>query len=402
MAHGAPPKSGSFGETYSRVAVAYDCFFPLTTGGGERLYVGFARELAHRGCSVDYLTSAHRDERPPSDFSVVEVSPALRLYDEDGVRRTSAALRFAWGLLRALRQRRDRYDLIIVSALPVLNVFAARLALMGSGTVVICDYLEVWGRRQWIDYAGGVTGRLGWLLQRAAIFLTPLATCHSELSAMHLRREGLRGEPVVSPGLIDTADAPAERSSARQPPYVLYAGRHIQDKRVEALPGAVAAARREIPGLQLRILGEGQSTPRVREAVAEVSGEEWVTLEGFVSQEALDAAIAGATCLANPSRREGYGLVVVEAAAHGTPSVLVADPGNASVELVVPGVNGFVAESVAPSDVGEAIVQVVRGGGQLRASTRVWFDDAIRSKTIVKTIDGVLAAVQGAHDGVKK
>ena len=48
-------------------------------------------------------------------------------------------------------------------------------------------------------------------------------------------------------------------------------------------------------------------------------------------------------CLVLPSRREGYGLVVIEAAAHGTPSVVVADPDNAAVELVTEGVNGFIA-----------------------------------------------------------
>ena len=44
-----------------------------------------------------------------------------------------------------------------------------------------------------------------------------------------------------------------------------------------------------------------------------------------------------------PSRREGYGLVVVEACAAGTPSVVVADPDNAATELIEEGVNGFVA-----------------------------------------------------------
>ena len=38
-----------------------------------------------------------------------------------------------------------------------------------------------------------------------------------------------------------------------------------------------------------------------------------------------------------PSRREGYGLVVVEAAARGVPSVVVADPDNAATELVQEG-----------------------------------------------------------------
>ena len=35
-----------------------------------------------------------------------------------------------------------------------------------------------------------------------------------------------------------------------------------------------------------------------------------------------------------PSRRAGYGMIVVEAAACGTPSILVREPDNAAVELI--------------------------------------------------------------------
>ena len=47
--------------------------------------------------------------------------------------------------------------------------------------------------------------------------------------------------------------------------------------------------------------------------------------------------MASALCMVPPSRREGYGLVVVEAAARGVPSVVVADPDNAATELVQEG-----------------------------------------------------------------
>ena len=49
-----------------------------------------------------------------------------------------------------------------------------------------------------------------------------------------------------------------------------------------------------------------------------------------------------------PSRREGYGMIVIEAAAAGTPSVVVAGADNAATELIEEGVNGFVAPSASP------------------------------------------------------
>ena len=67
-----------------------------------------------------------------------------------------------------------------------------------------------------------------------------------------------------------------------------------------------------------------------------------------------------------PSRREGYGLVVVEACAAGTPAVVVADPDNAATELIEEGVNGFVAASASPQDLAAAILRVRDAGPALR------------------------------------
>lgn len=380
-------------------AIAYDCLLPYTTGGGERLYRGYAEWLHARGRAVDYLTAVQWDGAavPSQDgFRIVPVTGRLRLYDQGGVRRTSAALAYAWGLFRTLLRSRKRYDVVIVSGLPLFNVFAARTALAGSGTRVVVDYLEVWGRRQWIEYVGAATGSLAWILQRLAIAMTPIATCHSQLTARALRADGFRGQLLVSPGLIDGDAGATPASSAASPPYVLYAGRHIPDKQVEALPGAVARAREQIGDLRLVILGTGPNRDAVEAAVDSVDGRAWTELPGFVSEERLTELMAGASVLANPSRREGYGLVVVEASAHGTPVVLVDDPRNAATELVQYGVNGFVSPSTAPVDLGSAIVDAIRGGESLRASTRRWYEDAVRTRTVERTVDAILSAVDPA------
>ncbi|MGC0368027.1 glycosyltransferase family 4 protein [Microbacterium sp. SLBN-111] len=378
------------------VAVAYDCLFPYSTGGGERQYRAFADELGAHGFDVDYLTAVQWDGTVPREegFRIVPVSGRLSLYSADGVRRIPAALTYAAGLFRALRRRRGRYDAVIVSGLPIFNVFAARLALLGTRTRLVVDYLEVWHRRQWVEYSGALTGNIAWLLQRAAIAVTPLATCHSQLSATRLRREGLRRPPLVSPGLIDGAVEAAPTAPASLPPYVLYAGRHIPDKRVEALPAAVAEARATIPDLRLVVLGSGPSTDRIRAEVARVDGTGWTDFPGFVDDAELDALMHGALALINPSRREGYGLVVVEANAHGTPVVLVADEGNAATELIDDGVNGVVAPTISPTDLARAIRAVADGGDDLRRSARAWYDTAVGTRTIRRTVEGIVSALQ--------
>jgi glycosyltransferase involved in cell wall biosynthesis len=117
-----------------------------------------------------------------------------------------------------------------------------------------------------------------------------------------------------------------------------------------------------------------------------------VDVPGFVSEERIDAALRRALCLVLPSRREGYGLVVIEAAARGVPSVVVAANDNAAVELVEQGVNGVVAFGVDAHAVSSAIVEVQAKGSALRASAAAWFEDRSESLSITGSLDRVVAA----------
>jgi glycosyltransferase involved in cell wall biosynthesis len=98
-----------------------------------------------------------------------------------------------------------------------------------------------------------------------------------------------------------------------------------------------------------------------------------VTAPGFVDAEEIDAALRRALCMVLPSEREGYGLIVVEASARGTPSVVVRAPDNAAVELVDDGENGVIAESAAPEHLAAAILRVHSEGLALRERTCEWF-----------------------------
>ncbi|WP_448629940.1 glycosyltransferase family 4 protein [Cellulomonas soli] len=367
-----------------RVAVAFDCFYPLSTGGGERQYRLFAETFVGEGAQVDYLTRRQWSGPAPvlDGVDVVAVSGPSELYDEHGGRRLLPAVRYAAGLFSHLVRARRRYDVLVVSALPVLNVFAARLALLGTRTRICADFLEVWRPEQWVEYSGPVVGRVACALQGLAVRVSPWVSCHSQMNARRLVAAGARRPPVVSPGLIHQVPEQDPGLEQRQPATVLYVGRHIPDKQVEVLPAAVAWARERVPGLRAVVLGEGQTTTRVAAEVARWGLQEVVDLPGFVSQERLDALLRDAAVLVNPSRREGYGLVVVEACATGTPVVLVDGVDNASVELVEEGVNGFVAAGVEPEVLGAAIVAAVEGGTALRASTRAWFEAVAPQRTV--------------------
>jgi glycosyltransferase involved in cell wall biosynthesis len=139
----------------------------------------------------------------------------------------------------------------------------------------------------------------------------------------------------------------------------------------------------------MEIFGDGPDREKVLRQVAEHGLEDVVDVPGFVPEERIDAALRRALCLVLPSRREGYGLVVIEAAARGVPSIVVRSADNAATELVNAS-NGLVADTSDPATLGAAIVQAQRRGQQLRVSASRWFIDNREALGIRSSIDRVL------------
>jgi glycosyltransferase involved in cell wall biosynthesis len=173
---------------------------------------------------------------------------------------------------------------------------------------------------------------------------------------------------------------------------VVFVGRHIPEKQATALVPAIARARARVPELRGEILGDGPARPQVLRLIAEHALNGAVEAPGFVDEDALRSILRSALCLALPSRREGYGLVVVEAAALGVPSVVVRGPDNAATELVEEGENGAVANSVEPSELAAAILRVHAAGPALRESTAAWYSRNADRLSLDRSLKKVLAA----------
>jgi glycosyltransferase involved in cell wall biosynthesis len=153
---------------------------------------------------------------------------------------------------------------------------------------------------------------------------------------------------------------------------------------------AMAQATERIEGLRGEFLGEGPERAALDEAIVAHGLQGIVTARGFAQTATVDAEMRRAMCMLLTSRREGYGLVVVEAAARGTPSVAVAGEDNAATELIVEGVNGTVAPRSDAESIADAIVRVHEAGVAMRQSTARWFAENERSLSLESSLEAVL------------
>jgi glycosyltransferase involved in cell wall biosynthesis len=146
------------------------------------------------------------------------------------------------------------------------------------------------------------------------------------------------------------------------------------------------------------VYGDGPERPQVLAAIAREGLDGVVVAPGFVDAAVVDAALRRVLCMVLPSRREGYGMIVVEAAACGTPSVVAAEPDNAAVELVDEGENGIIAASARPTDLAEAIVRVHEAGAALRETTAAWFERNSRRLSLEASLETVSEAYRETVD----
>lgn len=384
-----------------RVALVYDCLYPCTVGGAERWLRRLAEDLApdHR---VAYLTRRQwrRGEEPSIDgVEVVPVAPGGALYTAAGARRLLPLALFGVGVFLHFVRRRSSYDVVHCVSYPYTGLIALRLALLGRSDVrVFCEWIECPTAEYWRAYAGRLGGTLGRLVQRLCARLSPAAFVFSDLVASRLREEGFRGELHRLPGLWvgEPGAPPSGPANGAGTPLVLAAGRHVPDKRVDVVAEALTVARRDRPELRGVIVGDGPERPRLVTAVRELDPEGSIALPGFVERGRLEQLLGTAACYVSASVREGHGMAVFEAIARGVPAVVCRHPDNAATETVEEGVNGAVAPTAAPADIGAAILRVLAAGEGLRRSTEAWSEANAERFSAGRSIEQVRAAYGGA------
>jgi glycosyltransferase involved in cell wall biosynthesis len=120
-------------------------------------------------------------------------------------------------------------------------------------------------------------------------------------------------------------------------------GRLVPHKQVEHAIDAVARLATRWPKLRLEVVGSGWWLENlVRHAERRDVGDR-VTLHGWVDEQDKHEIIARSWVHVCPSVKEGWGVAIMEAAAHGVPSVAYRAAGGVA-ESIVDGRTGLLAD----------------------------------------------------------
>ncbi len=320
-------------------------------GGAERYLVTVAHGLAARGHDVTFRTAAYPGAVPE------EVVDGVRY-----VRRGGHYSMYPRALAATAGARPD-VVVDVQNGVPYLSPLATRAPVVN---LVHHVHREQWpvlfGPR--VAAAGWwVESRLGPAVYRRTRYVTVSAATRDELVHLGVDRERIT---VIHNG-TDAIAGDAPRSAT---PRLVVLGRLVPQKRVEVALSAAAALLPELPDLRVDVVGSGWWEPHVRDHVAALGIEDAVTLHGYVSEAEKHQLLASAWVHALPSLKEGWGLVVVEAGVHGTPTVAFRDAGGPA-DSVRHGETGLLVEGPVEGACSEAFAAALR---------RLLVDDDLRHR----------------------
>jgi glycosyltransferase involved in cell wall biosynthesis len=200
----------------------------------------------------------------------------------------------------------------------------------------VVTWHEVWGKEGWKTYIGRA-GSAPALLERLCVRLPDAIVAVSAGTSAKLAVLGAKSNRLHT--VLNSLDY--DQLVAIEPltpaPELLFIGRLLEHKHAELAIDATWILSTRGYDVHLGIVGVGPEEARLRAQVRDRGLDTRVTfLLTIESQQALWSLIRGSRVLLAPSVREGYGLVVAESLALGTPAVCALHPENESSNFIGP------------------------------------------------------------------
>jgi len=302
-------------------------------GGAEVFIHEVARQWVQEGHDVCIVASRFRGTDRLSVDDGVTVIRAGRLFDGSHHLRAPAAA------------ESTRPDVILESINTIPYWLPQRIRGTATATLVHQLARDVW-RMHLPSAAAGLAKRT------ESLFYRPYGTRHV-LAVSESTRADLMSVGVDDVSVIPQGGLGHQETLPKDPvPTLIFVGRLIENKRPDHAVEAFRFIRSEVPEARLWVVGDGKMKDQLASELP--PGAELV---GRLSRGELLARMGRAHLLIATSVREGWGLVVTEANALGTPAVTYDVPGLR--DSVRSGVTG-VTTSVAPDALAAAALSLLR------------------------------------------
>lgn len=316
-----------------KIAYVYDAIYPYIKGGAEKRIYELSKRLVAGGHEVHWFGVKWwkgKDVILQDGIYLHGVCKVESLYTEEGGRSIKEALIFGYKLLPSLVK--EDFDIIDAGNFPYFSCFSSKIASLLKGKPLVITWHEVWGS-YWYEYLGA-KGFFGKFVEKISTKLPHKHVAVSECTKRGLLALGVDEKKIeVIPNGIDF-DAIQKIPPSKKKCDVLFAGRLIREKNVDALIRAVSEIKKSMP-IKCRIIGEGPEKEKLRALSKNLGLQTNVEFLDFMpNYEDLIANMKSSELFVLPSSREGFSIVLLEAMASQTPVIAVESEKSAASEII--------------------------------------------------------------------
>jgi glycosyltransferase involved in cell wall biosynthesis len=225
--------------------------------------------------------------------------------------------------------------------MPFFPLFTMRLVCALKRRKLYATWHEVWGKKSWQEYMGGTGAYFAATVEWLAMKMPHVIIANSEHTTKRLHAMGVRQPVHTVPLGVDVESiltiTPHELKSD-----AIYIGRLLDNKNVDLLIRALKIVKQTKPDVSCIIVGQGPERTKLEKLASELGLYDNMTFfDAIESHEELYALIKASKMLVQPSTREGFGIVVIEAMACNVPAITTSHDMNAARDLIVEGRNGW-------------------------------------------------------------
>lgn len=354
-------------DTMRFLLVAFD--FKPQPGGIAEYSHHVAAGLDRRGHEVIVLT-LQRDKSESYDEKV-----PFRVHRADLPDSHPDGPRYQWAVYRTVRDAIETQDpdWLLHNALDKAT-HACWLAARQTDRP-LCTFVHGTGIRSRVsrnplDYENP----LSWLIERSRMksgtIRADRVVTVSDFTRRNLERAGVDADRItlVPPLIADTSgwtaddaqiEALHERFAVGDRDLILTVARLVERKGVDTVLESLAEHRSELPDLRYVVAGDGPDRDRLEAMTEDLGLRDTVTFAGFVDSDVKHHLYEIAEIFVMPNRElddgdvEGFGIVFLEANAHGIP--VVGGRSGGAVDAIVDGETGILVDPRDPDDVTAAI-----------------------------------------------
>ncbi|HAX86351.1 MAG TPA: glycosyl transferase [Cyanobacteria bacterium UBA11370] len=323
----------------------------LSGGGAERVMVSLSGGFIKKGIKVDLVLNK------VEGAYLSQVPPEVRIVDLE-------APKLPAGLPKLARYLRRERPLALLSALHYTNEIAIWAKYLSGIPVRVVvserNTLSLHGPSRSSDRWSPLLARLFYPWADGIVAISKgVAQDLTFVTGLPPKRIEVIYNPTVTPNLLEKAKESLDHPwfKTGEPPVVLGVGRLDEQKDFPTLVNAFARVRKIQP-CRLMILGQGPQRQKLNTLVQQLDLKNDVAMLGFVENPYVYMAQAAVFVLS--SAWEGFGNVVVEAMAVGTP-VVSTNCNSGPAEILDNGKYGSLVSVGDTEAMAQAILSVLSG-----------------------------------------